>query len=183
VTDHATAQNGALWQDPMTVFSAAEIADADMRDIYDYWCGLRRAANRPRCEDFDVLEVPRHLLPNVYYLEYLIDEDDFLQRVLGTQIEQNIGLSMTGKLVSELDATGSGNLVATLRFVVETGKPCLSQGPYYGLDTQGKTVRRISLPLFRDGAVRIVFGVSKFEFDHSIVGGERGNHTSFHRST
>ncbi len=181
--ESARIQFDSLWEEPKTVTSAGDIAVESMREIYRYWVGLKQRAGRPRCCDFDVLDIPRHLLPHIYYLEYVPDKDDFLQRVLGTQIEHNTGIHMTGRFVSDVNAITGANLVQTLRFVLETGQPCLSRCPYYGLHRYGRSVHRIGLPLFEDDRVRFVFGVSVFEFDRmGSVDGHRGL-TSFHRTS
>lgn len=148
---------------PIPVDDPTVITDQDHRALFDFWHSIRRGSGIPDQRDFDVLLVPRRLLSSLFYMEYLPETDDFLQRVAGTTIDENLGFAASGKLLSELPARS--NLYPVQKAVIATGQPHLSEAPYYGKLKNGRAVRRISLPLRKDGEVRMILGLTKFDFE------------------
>lgn len=81
-----------------------------MREIFNYWDGLRGPRKTPERADFDPLHIPRHL-PGLLFIEVEgIDENGigiYRYRVVGTTEVENRGHNPTGKLVNEGFFAGS----------------------------------------------------------------------------
>jgi hypothetical protein len=85
-----------------------------IREIFEYWDGLRRGRDMPQRRDFDPADVPRHL-PGILLIDVEGITDDgagetvgiYRYRVVGSQEVANRGHNPTGKLVVEGYFAGS----------------------------------------------------------------------------
>ncbi|WP_161973951.1 PAS domain-containing protein [Hwanghaeella grinnelliae] len=146
------------------VENADEIQDREQLAIYGYWFGLKGDRPAPDYTDFDVVDVPRGVLPHIFLLEYLQDDADFLHRVVGSEIDEGNGFSASGKKLSAFDAVRKSDLIQTLEKSLFAMRPCFSVSKYYGHDPKGETIHRLSLPLMRDGKPSHLVGVAKITF-------------------
>ena len=146
------------------VEDAEEIHDPEQRAIYGYWLDLRRDRTAPDYKDFDVVDVPRGVLPHIFLLEYLPDEVDFLHRVVGSEIDEGNGFSASGKTLKTFDAVRRSDLIQTLQESLFAMRPVFSESKYYGHDPKGESIHRLSLPLMRDGKPTHLVGVAKIKF-------------------
>lgn len=144
--------------------SESEIRDPEQLALYTYWNTLKRDRAVPDYTDFDVVDVPRHVLPHIFLLEYLPDEDDFLHRVVGSEIDEGNGFSASGKKLKTFDAVRRSDLVATLRKSLMDCGACFSVSRYYGHDPHGHSIHRLSMPLLRNGEPSHLVGVAKIKF-------------------
>ncbi len=166
---------------PHRVHSRDEIDDPEKRALYDYWAALPNTGGLPEFASFDIVDVPRHLLPSIFLVEYLPDSEDFLQRVLGTQIDEHNGFSASGTLMSDLPVSNKQGVYDAMRVIVDTEAPHLTRGAYYGRLKRGKLVRRIGMPLLKNGAAHVILGLSKFEFEDTVTEPE-GFSSSFQKA-
>ena len=143
---------------------AEDIHDMQQRALFDYWTGLKGDRLAPDYSDFDVVDVPRHVLPHIFLLEHLPDEDDFLHRVVGSEIDEGNGFSASGKKLKDIDIVRQSDLVDTLQKSLFSMRPCFSESMYYGHDPNGESIHRLSLPLLRDGKSSHLVGVAKIKF-------------------
>lgn len=144
--------------------SAEEIVDPEQKALYAYWAGLKGDRPAPDYDDFDVVDVQPRVLPHIFLLQYLPDEDDFLHRVVGTAIDEGNGFSASGKKLKSFDAVRRSDLVDTLRKSLFCGGPCFSASRYYGHDPKGEAIHRLAMPLHRDGLPTHLVGVAKIRF-------------------
>lgn len=150
------------------VENEAAIQDPEQKAIYLYWTTLRGDRAGPEYRDFDVVDVPHSVLPHIFLLQYVPGEEDFFPRVLGSQIEDGNGFSVSGQRLKSVEALAGNDLVDTLLLTRSKGVPCLSESLYCGNDPNGKSICRIALPLFSDGGVSHLFGVSKIRFSDAV---------------
>ena len=141
-----------------------EIHDPEQRAIYGYWLGLKGDRLAPDYKDFDVVDVPRGVLPHIFLLEYLPDEADFLHRVVGSEIDEGNGFSASGKKLSDFDVVRKSDLIQTLEKSLAAMRPVFSESMYYGHDPKGQSIHRLSLPLLRNGEPSHLVGVAKIKF-------------------
>ena len=173
IDDASGAPAGSDADNPMAIStfapvgSEAEIHDTEQRALYGYWAELKGDRQAPEYRDFDVVDVPRRVLPHIFFLEYLSEEDDFLHRVVGSEIDEGNGFSASGKKLKSFDVIRKSDLVETLRKSLLSMRPCFSENRYYGHDPKGVSIHRLSLPLTRDGEPSHLIGVAKIRFSDS----------------
>lgn len=70
-----------------------------VRDLYDHWCSIRPAEALPRHGDFDPVQLPRPVLPLVFLMDVLREDErlDYHFRLAGTGNVELIGRDATGK--------------------------------------------------------------------------------------
>ncbi len=149
------------------VESEADIHDPEQRALYDYWVELKGDRQAPEYKDFDVVDVPRRVLPHIFFLEYLPKEDDFLHRVVGAEIDEGNGFSASGKKLKSFEVIRKSDMIDALRKSLFAVRPCFSQNRYYGHDPKGESIERLSLPLMRDDNPSHLIGVAKIRFSDS----------------
>ncbi len=90
------------------------IADSEHRELLDWWFAARDRRPMPSRADFDPIEHPR-FLPRIFLVEVNADPPHFINRLCGTEIDDQQGYSMTGKPFEE---TFAGDLLrfTTSRF-------------------------------------------------------------------
>ena len=76
-----------------------ELNDPEIFRMYDLWLAARAANRFPSQRDIDLPTVPK-LLPKLYILDRV--GDTFRYRFMGTEIDKHVGMSLTGKLFTDV---------------------------------------------------------------------------------
>ena len=76
------------------------IADTEHRELLDWWFAARGGRAMPSRADFDPVEHPR-FLPRIFLVEIASTPPHFVNRLCGTEIDEQQGYSMTGKPFEE----------------------------------------------------------------------------------
>jgi len=136
------------------------IADSEHRELLDWWFAARGCRPMPSRADFDPIDHPR-FLPRIFLVEVNPVPPHFINRLCGTEIDDQQGYSMTGKPFEE---TFAGDLLqfTTDRFVDVAFNGRIS---YYSTifrreeDDQRTRFTRLLLPFSDDGTrVDMVLG-------------------------
>jgi hypothetical protein len=132
------------------------IAHPSARGFCDYCLSVKPKGDFADRQDFDVFKL-RPWLGYIMILEYLADQDDFRYRMFGTQIAEQSGFDMTGRLVSDLPSPGSGFYAKLYRESMNGRKLVYSQHTRiharYDCDWH-----RILCPVQAGGQIQIVTG-------------------------
>ncbi len=143
----------------------ADPASPRLRALHLYWRALAPGDSVPAYSAFDVIDVPRDLVPFLILLDVLEAGRDFRYRVVGTGVVEAIGRDFTGETVSEYRQRHEPPAVAEgYRQVCATRTPDLYQGT---LDSVGKgfiRYERLALPLAGDDG-GIAYILSCFDFE------------------
>jgi hypothetical protein len=149
--------------DPLTL--PGEPASPRLRTCHDYWRGLGRADACPAYRDFDVVDVPRELLPFLILLDVLEGGADFRYRVVGTGVTEAIGRDFTGETVTEYRHRHEPPGVADgYRRVAAEVRPDLYQGTLESVGKEFIAYERLAMPLAgEDGAVAYILACFHFQ--------------------
>jgi hypothetical protein len=139
-----------------------------LRACQAYWRSLAPAGVLPPYRAFDVVQVPRDLLPFLVLLDVLDGGRDFRYRVIGTGVVQAVGRDFTGETVTEYRHRHEPPAVAEgYRRICATSTGDLYHGT---LDSVGKefiAYERLALPLAgEDGSVAYILAC--FQFDSAL---------------
>lgn len=105
------------------VISAADIQDARLRRLYEYWRDKKGSRRFPARRDIDPLDFA-YVLGHVMLLDVLSDPLRFRVRVHGTDMVMRAGYDLTGKLVSDMPTTDYRRYVhERCEGLVSTGEP------------------------------------------------------------
>ena len=142
-----------------------EPASRRLRAFHAYWRGLVTGDGPPAYGAFDVVRVPRDLLPFLILLDVLDGGRDFRYRVVGTGVVEAIGRDFTGETVSEYRNRHEPPAVAEgYRRVCAERAPDLYRGT---LESEGKefiAYERLALPLTgADGTVGFILACFQFQ--------------------
>ena len=85
----------------MVLYEPTSIGDT-LRPLYDYWLQLRAGRSMPARADLDPLNMPRHLLADIFLLDVETAPQRFRFRLMGTSVAEMLGEDWTGKYVDEL---------------------------------------------------------------------------------
>lgn len=77
----------------------AELKDPEIDQMYRFWSASRGSHAFPAQRDMDLPSVP-NLLPKFFILDRV--GDTFRYRFMGTEIDRHIGMSLTGKLFTDV---------------------------------------------------------------------------------
>lgn len=83
---------------------SAKINHPKLVELYHYWLSKRGDRRMPSRADIEPMEL-RSLLPNIILMDVLEPGKTYRYRLVGTAVEEAIGIGLTGKLLSEV-ATG-----------------------------------------------------------------------------
>jgi hypothetical protein len=128
-----------------------------------YWQSRRRGEKLPARSDIDPVEIPRHLLPNLFMFDVLGDGADYRYRLVGTELVAGAGRDSTGAAVSHLYQDYPRSL-AGLRRILERVRmekiPVYATGSMFWRPHQEyKIFEAVFLPLCAGGeSVDIVLG-------------------------
>ena len=75
------------------------IAHEQLRELYFFWQSCCHDGKYPRQKDIQLSIVP-HLVSNCYIMDVLEDQK-FINRFVGTNIDRHLGISLTGKHTDE----------------------------------------------------------------------------------
>jgi hypothetical protein len=78
-----------------------EIADTEHQALFDWWLEARGRRRMPARVDFDPLDHPR-FLPRIFLVEISAEPPHFLNRLCGTEIDEQQGYPMTGRPFEEV---------------------------------------------------------------------------------
>ena len=139
-----------------------------LRACHGYWRSLAPADILPAYRDFDVVQVPRALLPHLILLDVLDDGRDVRYRVVGTAVVEAIGRDFTGETGSEYRHRHEPPTVAEgYRRVRDTGAPDLYRGTLESVGKEFIAYERLALPLARDDR-QVGFILACFEFASAL---------------
>lgn len=132
-------------------------SDERLAALHSYWSDKRGTRAMPSRADVDPAEL-RALLPHLLLVDVVDGGQDFRYRLVGTEIERQIGRQVTGRLISE---ALSGDYLAYIlsvhrRVLAERAavycENSFGEGqPGFGLIAAYKRAYRLLLPLSKDG--------------------------------
>lgn len=121
------------------------------RGTLRYWEAIRGERIWPLRQDLNPMAIVE-FLPNVMILGVERDPLDFVYRLTGTQIDENMAGPLKGRRVSELaHQAGPGEYWELLRATAERGLPCTRPMPYTGQYSDFKRCELVALPLSAEG--------------------------------
>jgi len=115
---------------------------------FEYWSNLLKEADVPDRGDVDPIDMPRHILSNIALLELVDDGADAVVRLAGREFDENFGVSLKGKTMSELTEEDYRDyMLGHLRKLVDERKAIFSESAFRW-DRGGQLrTRRIMMPL------------------------------------
>jgi hypothetical protein len=133
------------------------IFDERLKALYASWRRKRGVRPMPGRSDIDPAEM-RPWLPHLILLDVIDGGREFRYRLVGTEIERQIGRALTGRLVGEvLEADYLAYILGLHRRVVAEAAPVYAENSF-GDERQGfaivaphKRAYRLSLPLSKTG--------------------------------
>ena len=130
----------------------AELRDATLRSVYDYWCRIRGERELPARGDISPQDTAVYLA-RVMLIDVSHQPLDFVYRVFGSGIARAAGKDYTGKSVRQLEpAEFAGLIWRQYLDVVNQRTPCL-HGIMLSAGARFLRYQRLTLPLSSDGAV------------------------------
>ena len=133
------------------VTSADELNDPILIGLVSYWQGLPRTGSIPLYESVDVVDMPPHLLPNIFVVEVENEPRDYKYRLVGTELDRRNGFAGTGMRLSEMPIDHTEKLAEEFNRIVESGQPRFSSGVFITGDELFRDVERVVVPLSHDG--------------------------------
>lgn len=130
----------------------AQLADADMIALYDYWQEQRRDRRMPSRRDLDPVDLPRQLA-NLMLIDVEREPLRFRYRLVGTRVVDASDEDRTGAYFDGIAFFATNPIVMEqYSEVLEGGKPLFSLEPFKNF-VNGATyqVDRLILPLSTDG--------------------------------
>lgn len=149
---------------------AESLSDQRLLTLYAYWSAKRGQRAMPSRADIDPGDF-RTLLPHILLVDVVGGGTEFRYRLVGTEIEHNIGRTVTGRLFGEvLSGDYLAYIQALHRRVIAEAAPIYAEnninerhGAFTAI-TDFKRTYRLMLPLSRDGtAVDMLLGVQLFK--------------------
>lgn len=126
-----------------------QVADPEIEQMYSLWAQARAARSYPSQRDIDLPAIPK-LLPKLFILDRV--GDTFRYRFMGTAIDQHVGMSLTGKLFTDVRrGPWQAEITKFFRDVLDNG--CMGMlttripSEIYGW----RDYRRFGLPIADDG--------------------------------
>lgn len=145
------------------VTSADELNDPILIGLFSYWQQLPRTGSIPLYESVDVVDMPPHLLPNIFLVEVENQPRNFRYRLVGTELDRRNGFAGTGMRLSEMPIDHTEKLAAEFDRIVESGRPRFSSGAFITGDELFRDVERVVAPLSHDGeSVDMLLGAVVF---------------------
>ncbi|HUK11646.1 MAG TPA: PAS domain-containing protein [Stellaceae bacterium] len=134
------------------------IRDERLQQAYLYWQRRRGERLAPRRSDLDPTDIP-NLLPHLMLVDVFPGARQLRYRLVGTEVERNFGVSMTGRYIDEVMRGRYLEFVRGMyQQVIERCIPIYSENTFSDPDSraflQGWPLRtaRVMLPLSSDGA-------------------------------
>ncbi len=118
---------------------------------YAYWRG-RCEGRLPSRAMINPIDIPA-LLPHVVIHGVRREPLDFLYRLVGTQVREQMAEDRTGQWMSAIpEQKPPSRIWDNLATIVATGRPLLNQTPYAGPHREFLKMETVQLPLAADGA-------------------------------
>jgi len=134
------------------------IRDERLRRAFLYWQERRGERAAPSRADLDPTDIPS-LLPHLMLVEVGAGSEQLRYRLVGTEVERNFGIPMTGRYIGEVMRGRYLDFIRGLyRQVIDHCIPIYSENTFSDPDSraflQGWPLRtaRVMLPLASDGA-------------------------------
>lgn len=150
-------------ESPDTAFRD-RIRHPQLRQLYDYWDGLRGARRFPARRDIDPVDL-RFAVGSLTLVEVLRDPLRFRFRLAGSGFSHRFGMDFTGKTFDDVpDPAYRAQITEIFRRVAETGEPSASLNERI-LDGRPHKFETLRLPLSEDGLVVNMVLVCALYFD------------------
>ncbi|MEQ8354814.1 MAG: PAS domain-containing protein [Kiloniellaceae bacterium] len=163
--------------DALSIVSGVQELPAPSREVTDFleaWRAARSGALVPRKRDFDPLNVHR-LLPYLWIYLYDRDEDTFICRLAGEQINAAWGYSIAGHLSQDIFGPRDNDVIVSIwKTILDT--PLVHYGKEEALaGTSLYNAERLVLPLADEsGGINFILGFSRYSFGRSPTGPRSG---------
>lgn len=146
------------------VGEALHIEAPRLQTFHDYWNGLRGHSPAPQRTAFDIVQVPRKLIPHLILLDVLGDRQSFRYRVVGTEVVSRIGREFTGETVQDYYGRHeSPEVVDGYISVVERRQPHVYTASLQSIGKDFLTYDRLAVPLLdEDGKVAQILACFDF---------------------
>lgn len=136
-----------------------------LRDFFDYWQTKRGERAMPAREHIDPIDIPR-MLPHVFLVDVLTDEDDFRYRLIGDSVRSQTQDNYIGRRLTEIvDREPQRLLLELYRETVRNRAPRSRRLSYTAPGTHlTRHYDVLVAPLSPDGdAVSMLFGIAVYE--------------------
>ncbi len=132
------------------------IGHPELRDLYLYWLGKRRARALPARADVNPLELPGALWQHLMLMDVVREAGAlrFRYRLVGGVVERELGRSVTGAFADEVTAGWGdyGRYLAEIYGEAAAGQPIYTETIFLPMGWRLATLtRRLVLPLASDG--------------------------------
>lgn len=108
----------------LNIQDPADAKDPEIQDMYAFWkSGLNEDGLFPY-KDFDILNLPKHLLPLIYLIRVHRKALQFEVRIVGQSLIEKGGYNVTGKFVHEVP--GGERTQARFEYCATENKPYIS---------------------------------------------------------
>lgn len=129
----------------------AEIGDARLRGLFEYWRGKCHGRTMPARRDIDPIEMKRWL-GNLMLVEYPEDPTQYRVRLDGTNIVQFYGASREGKGIEAMTSEEERRVVLPqYMLVLERKQPAYYESEFETSEGILTFQRKLLLPLSDDG--------------------------------
>jgi hypothetical protein len=156
---HAVAHLGI--QDP------CEAVHAKITTLHEFWLSKRDAEGFFRHRDFDVLDLPRHLIAHLYLIKVHEAGNRFEVRLAGEEVNKGYGFNIMGKFIDEIPGTDISQ--KRMAFCVENNMAYAAEGPMTWGEKDFQNFSLATLPLHNDeGQVSYLLGVTCFYFGAAV---------------
>ena len=84
-----------------------DLLDGDLATVLEYWRSLSSGGRVPAWDEFDLMELPLHIVPNINVFDAVDGGEDFKCRFWGSTHTEIWGREMAGKLLSGIHPSKS----------------------------------------------------------------------------
>lgn len=102
----------------------SQASEPMLRDLYEFWLSRRDRHGRFHFARFDVTELPRHLLPQLYLIKVEPETRRFAVRIAGQRVIDLSGTNAGGRYIDEIP--GAERSQARMEFCLDTGLPYMA---------------------------------------------------------
>ncbi len=132
----------------------AEASEPEFVVLFDYWRRKAPPGKLPGRQHIDPTELPARILARVLLLdvERADGQPRFRFRIASTALGDLVGREITGLYIDEIGpAERIAPVIAALRTIVDTRQPVFLADPPIVAPTKHVRVKRLGLPLARNG--------------------------------
>ena len=131
----------------LVVDFALDFVDPRLRRFYEIWQGKRDGTRLPKRADFDPLDLKEHL-GRLFISERAPDGEDFIYRLIGTEIVEAVGTDATGQRMGDVVGKPTDDLVM---FCAAERQPLRHHGYLVWRKKSYMRFEAVMLPLADDG--------------------------------